>query len=195
MFWIAWLLLIFEIYRIKLIGIMIQIRRANPDDAQHIALLGRITFTETFSEYFRDQKDLFEYYERTFDVSKIRASLQKENNLYWIAFWNELPVGYAKLKIHSNTESIETENASQLQKIYVLREFLDQKIGKQLMDELMNSFMTSDKTHLWLSVLKSNERAVQFYDRNGFKHAGEHEFRIGKEVFDFYILSFEKEKF
>ncbi|PIF46544.1 ribosomal protein S18 acetylase RimI-like enzyme [Chryseobacterium sp. 52] len=171
---------------------MIQIRRASIDDAQHIALLGRITFTETFSEYFRDPQDLFEYHERTFDVSKIRVSLQKENSHYWIAFWNKLPIGYAKLKIHSNTESIETENTSQLQKIYVLKEFLDKKIGKQLMDVLMKSFTESNKSHLWLSVLKSNTRAVQFYDRNGFKQAGEHEFRIGKEVFDFYILCFEK---
>lgn len=173
---------------------MIQIRRASINDAPSIALLGRITFTETFSEYFRDQKDLFDYYERTFDVSKIRASLQQENNQYWIALWNELPVGYAKLKIDSPIESIETNNASQLQKIYVMKEFLDQKIGKQLMDELMNSFMKSHRSHLWLSVLKSNTRAIRFYERTGFKKAGEHPFQIGKESFEFYVLSFEKEK-
>ncbi|KMQ64584.1 hypothetical protein ACM46_10020 [Chryseobacterium angstadtii] len=173
---------------------MIQIRTATIEDAQHIALLGRITFTETFSEYFRDPQDLFDYYERTFDVSKIRESLQKDNSRYWIAYWNELPVGYAKLKIHSDTESLPTGQASQLQKIYVLKEFLDKKIGKQLMDQLMTYFTESAKSHIWLAVLKSNDRAVQFYYRNGFKVVGEHLFRIGKETFDFYILSLEKEK-
>jgi len=171
---------------------MIQIRKTTIDNAQHIALLGRITFTETFSEYFRDKQDLFDYYEQTFSVPKIKASLQKENNRYWIAFWNELPVGYAKLKMCSTTEFIPTENVSQLQKIYVLKEFLDKKIGKLLMDKLMQSFNESDKSHLWLSVLKSNERAVKFYYQNDFKHVGEHLFRIGKEVFDFYVLYYEK---
>jgi diamine N-acetyltransferase len=171
---------------------MVQIRNATTDYAQHIALLGRITFTETFSKFFRDKQDLFDYYEQTFNVAKIKVSLQKENNRYWIAFWNGLPVGYAKLKLHSITDLIPTENSSQLQKIYVLKEFLDKKIGGLLMDELMKSFKESDQTHLWLSVLKSNERAVNFYYRNNFKHIGEHLFQIGKETFDFYVLSYEK---
>jgi ribosomal protein S18 acetylase RimI-like enzyme len=171
---------------------MIQIRKATVEDAQHIALLGRITFTETFSEYFRDKKDLYEYYEKTFSVSKIKSSLEKENNRYWIAFWNELPVGYAKLKLQSQSEFIKSKRTSQLQKIYVLKEFLDKKIGKLLMGKLMNSFLNSNANHLWLSVLKSNERAVKFYYRNDFKYIGEHLFQIGKESFDFYVLEYEK---
>ena len=171
---------------------MIQIRKANVNDAQHIALLGRITFNETFSAYFRDKQDLFDYYEQTFNVPKIKASLQKENNCFWIALWNDLPIGYAKLKVHSINEFITAENVSQLQKIYVLKEFLDKRIGKLLMEELMIAFNQSDKTHLWLSVLKSNERAVQFYCRNGFKKIGEHLFQIGKETFDFDVFFTEK---
>lgn len=172
---------------------MIQVRKATIEDARHIALLGRITFAETFAEYFRDKQDLFDYHEQTFGVSKITVSLQKENNRYWIAFWNELPIGYAKLKVSSATEFIETEEVSQLQKIYVLKEFLNKRVGKLLMDELMMSFNESDKIHIWLSVLKSNERAIQFYYKNGFKHVGEHLFQIGKEVFDFYALHYKKE--
>ncbi len=171
---------------------MIKIRRATLEDAQFIALLGRITFTETFSEYFKDKKDLFHYHEQTFNIPKIRLSLQKESNRYWIALWNGLPVGYAKLKINSTTEFISDENTSQLQKIYVLKEFLDKKIGKLLMAELMQSFNESDKRYIWLSVLKQNERALKFYYRNNFKNVGEHLFQIGSEVFDFYVLCYQK---
>lgn len=171
---------------------MLQIRTAIPEDAQHIALLGRVTFTETFSEYFRDQQDLFDYYERTFNVAKIKAGIQNPNNKFWIAFWNDLPIGYAKLKISSSTEFIEAASVSQLQKIYVLKEFLDKKAGKALMDELMSFFNISGQTHIWLSVLNSNERALNFYEKNGFSKVGEHQFSIGKETFDFFVLSKEK---
>ncbi|WP_347219611.1 GNAT family N-acetyltransferase [Chryseobacterium sp.] len=171
---------------------MIQIRAAIPEDAQHIALLGRITFTETFSEYFRDQQDLFDYFERTFSVAKIRNSIQNPNNKFWMAFWNDLPIGYAKLKINSPTEFIDSKAVSQLQKIYVLKEFLDKKAGKALMDELMASFENSDQQYIWLSVLNSNERALQFYEKNGFSKIGEHHFSIGKEDFDFFALSKQK---
>ncbi|WP_250253709.1 GNAT family N-acetyltransferase [Chryseobacterium sp. Marseille-Q3244] len=171
---------------------MIQIRTATIEDAQHIALLGRITFTETFSDYFRDPKDLFDYFERTFSVAKIRNSIQNPNNKFWIAFWNELPIGYAKLKVNSPTAFIDSTAVSQLQKIYVLKEFLDKKAGKALMDELMDSFERSEQQYIWLSVLNSNERALHFYDKNGYSRIGEHQFSIGKEDFNFFALSKQK---
>ncbi|WP_353148449.1 GNAT family N-acetyltransferase [Chryseobacterium sp.] len=73
-----------------------------------------------------------------------------------------------------------------------LKEFPDKKAGKALMDELMYFFNTSDHTHLWLSVWNSNERAVHFYEKYGFVKIGEHQFSIGKEVFDFFALSIQK---
>lgn len=74
------------------------IRKAKLEDAEFIALLARTTFTETFGHYFRNNQDLLDYYDKTFSVSKIRESIGKENNVFWISFYNELPVGYAKLK-------------------------------------------------------------------------------------------------
>ena len=42
--------------------------------------------------------------------------LRKPNNIFWIAFVNRLPVGYAKLKLYSNSEFIESKDVCQLQK-------------------------------------------------------------------------------
>ena len=112
----------------------IEIRLAKKEDAQCIALLGRITFTETFGHFFRDQKDLIDYYNSTFSVQKIEDGIKKPNNIFWIAFINRLPVGYAKLKLYSNSEFIESKDVCQLQKIYVLKDFLSMKIGFELQD-------------------------------------------------------------
>ena len=71
----------------------IEIRLAKKEDAQFIALLGRTTFTETFGHLFRDQKDLIDYYNLTFSVQKIEDGMKKQNNIFWIAFVNRLPVG------------------------------------------------------------------------------------------------------
>ena len=104
----------------------IEIRLAKKEDAQFIALLGRITFTETFGHFFRDKKDLIDYYNLTFSVQKIEDGIKKPNNIF-IAFVNRLPVGYAKLKLYSNSEFIESKDVCQLQKIYVLKDFLSMK--------------------------------------------------------------------
>jgi len=137
-----------------------KIRLANYDDAQFIALLGRITFTETFDHLFNDKNDLLEYLERTFSVGKIRSSLNKPNNVFWLAFVNDLPVAYAKLKLKSPSQFLENENISQLQKIYVLKDFLSMKVGKALQNQLLKKAKENGAEKIWLSVLKSNERAI-----------------------------------
>ena len=87
----------------------VEIRLAKKEDAQFIALLGRTTFTETFGHFFRDQNDLIDYYNLTFSVQKIEDGMKKQNNIFWIALVNRLPVGYAKLKLHSKSEFIESK--------------------------------------------------------------------------------------
>lgn len=167
----------------------VQIRKAVLEDIPVIALLARITFSETFGHYFRDPNDLQEYLERTFSVQKLQSSFSKKNNVFWIATANELPVGYAKLKLNQPLELLKDESAVQLQKIYVLKDFLSQKIGLKLQDEMLKEAINGDNTYVWLSVLKQNERAIRFYLKNDFTKIGSHDFQIGKESFEFNIMS------
>ena len=128
----------------------IEIRRANKDDARFIALLGRVTFTETFGHYFSDKQDLIDYYNSTFSVDKIENSFSKPNNVYWIAFVDRLPVGYAKLKLNSQSEFISDSNVCQLQKIYVLKNFLSMKIGFELQNLLLKKAKEKGFNEIWL---------------------------------------------
>lgn len=164
------------------------VRKATVTDAQIISLLARVTFTETFSSYFRDRSDLTKYFEDFFSVSEFRSSLEKENNVFWIAFYDELPVGYAKLKKYCKSEHSTSEKSSQLQKIYVLQDFLSKHIGRQLSDLMFQEARELKTEQLWLSVLISNDRAINFYQKQGFKTIGDFKFTIGKEDFDFYVM-------
>lgn len=164
------------------------IRKALLNDAEYISLLGRVTFTETFGHYFSHQQDLLDYYDNTFSVAKIRASLQNENNVFWIALWDELPVGYAKLKRFSKSDFIDSANVSQLQKIYVLKDFHAKKIGYQLQEAVFAEIIRLDNRTVWLSVLKNNINAITFYKKSGFLETGQHHFSIGRENFDFLVL-------
>ena len=56
----------------------IEIRLAKKEDAPFIALLGRITFTETFGHFFRDKQDLLDYYNLTFSVEKIENGIENQ---------------------------------------------------------------------------------------------------------------------
>jgi len=165
------------------------VRAATINDAPIIALLGRMTFGETFGHLFPIQEELDAYYERTFSVSKIRASLNKSSNQFWIATINELPVGYAKLKLDSPSPFIKSETVCQLQKIYVLKEFLGLKIGKELQTIVFKRARELKYHFTWLSVLHTNKRAIQFYKKNDFDTLGQHNFQIGSQQFTFYAMA------
>jgi len=167
----------------------IHIRSARQNDAAIIALLGRITFGETFGHLFPIREELEAYYERTFNVSKIGESLRKPTNQFWIATVNELPVGYAKLKLDSPTPFLKSEAICQLQKIYVLKEFLGLKIGRGLQTVLLKKAKALKYHIIWLSVFHSNDRAIQFYQKNDFDTIGQHDFQIGSQRFTFNAMA------
>ncbi len=167
----------------------IKIHEAKVEDAALISLLGRVTFTQSFGHLFRDPGDLQAYYDKTFSVPKIERSLSKANNIFWIALINRLPVGYAKLKLRSPTEFIESDDVCQLQKIYVLKDFLSKKIGHRLQETLLKRATESGSEKIWLSVLIENKRAVNFYLKGGYEIIGEHDFSIGKEKFKFVAMA------
>jgi ribosomal protein S18 acetylase RimI-like enzyme len=167
----------------------IEIRRANKDDAGLISLLGRVTFSEAFGHFFSDRQDLLDYCNLTFSVDKIENSFSKTNNIYGIAFVDRLAVGYAKLKLDSQTEFIVEDNVCQLQKIYVLKDFQSMKIGHELQNLLLKKAKEKGFRKVWLSALKQNERAIKFYLINGFIEIGNGDFQIGKEHFEFVAMS------
>ena len=166
----------------------VEIRIAIPSDAPMISLLARTTFREAFGDLFRDPNDLLEYFERTFSVEKIEGGLKKTTNIFWIAYVDRLPVGYGKLKLDSPSEFIKSGSNCQLQKIYILKDFLSMKIGLKLQTEMLKKAVEHNFEKIWLSVYGGNIRAIKFYERNGFEKIGAHDFSIGKEDFHFFVM-------
>ena len=169
----------------------LQIRPAQPADAAVVALLGRITFAETFGHLFVDHEtDLTQYLDGVFGVAKIERSLDKASNAYWLAALDRLPVGYAKLKIGSAPPGGRQKDADQLQKIYVLRSFLGHGVGAALMQPIIGE-ARQRASFLWLDVLRENARAIEFYRRFGFRALGEDTYAIGAQTFRFHLMGFE----
>ena len=168
-----------------------RIQKATLADAPTIAQLGTITFTETFGHLFgpAQQSELADYLATTFATAKISSSIAKENNVFWLAYANDKPVGYAKLKLHSIAAFSEEPLQAQLQKIYVAKDYIGHKIGAQLQNTLIAAAQDAGKKELWLSVFTANQRALQFYKKHGFTSIGNHNFSIGSQDFSFIALS------
>jgi len=168
----------------------LQIRPAGPGDAEIVALLARITFVETFGHLFANHaNDLTAYLDHTFAAAKIRNSLGELENRYWLALRDGLPIGYAKLKHPSPTPLLPHDDPAQLQKIYVLKEFLSLGIGPALLAAVLNDAARRGLHTIWLDVLKQNARAIRFYEREGFVPLGNDTYTIGSQTFEFHLMA------
>ena len=166
----------------------IEVRIAHFEDAPYIALLGRMTFKETFGHLFSIQAELEAYLTATFSVEKMRSSIQKTNNVFWLALADDLPVGYAKFKKESWYDNAHKEGVLQVQKIYVLKDFLQLKLGLNLYQHIENEAISLNLQSLWLVVLHTNYRAIQFYEKIGFEKTKQHFFDIGSQHFQFELM-------
>jgi diamine N-acetyltransferase len=168
---------------------MITVRQANIMDCELIGLLGRITFRETFGVLFSEHEgELKEYLDSTFAPIKINASIQKPENRYWIASVNGLPVGYGKMKFASPNVVKPADTSAQLQKIYILAEFISQHVGSVLMEQMMITAAQAGIDSVWLTVLSSNNRAIRFYQSKGWAQTGETDFVIGTQSLHYLKL-------
>lgn len=166
----------------------IVLKKGSISEVSCISSLGKTTFDEAFGALFRDRNDVLNYLEATFSITKITASLKKENNHFWIAYADEVPVGYAKFKTHCPVENLSVNNTAQLQKIYIKKDFLSLKIGSRLLSVVLEEAKKEKMKFIWLSVLNSNIPAINFYLKHQFYKKGMMTYTIGKERFEFHTM-------
>ena len=168
----------------------IKIIQADVSQAAIIATIGKKSFRSAFEPLFNSKVELFDYLEKTYDPIKLVKSLRKGNNVYFLAWLDGRPVGFAKIKKSSLNDHIESIAQMELQKIYVLQEYHGFGIGKALMEEIKCFSKQIFPDYLWLDVHTSNEKAIYFYEKNGFIKMSKSYFTIGSQTFHYYVMGF-----
>ncbi|MCH2033240.1 MAG: GNAT family N-acetyltransferase [Tenacibaculum sp.] len=165
------------------------IRLATSKDASLLALLGRITFRESHGGYIEDKTNLDAYLDRAFSFETTARELNDDNNIYYLIYKNNFPVGYAKLVKNATSEFIHNQNICRLERIYVLEEFISQKFGIDLLNKTVDKAKELGFDIMWLSVYIKNTKAIKFYQKNNFEEVGSISFQIGKKGYDNPILA------
>lgn len=166
----------------------ITITRADVSHAATIATIGKKSFRRAFEHLFNNKEELLEYLENTYCPVKLARSLRDEDNVYLLALMDGEPAGFAKVKKYSLNEHIESIAQMELQKIYVLQEYHGKGIGTALLKETKNITREIDPDYIWLDTHISNEKAIRFYEKNGFKKIGKYFFTIGTQTFEYHVM-------
>lgn len=168
---------------------MIKIKIATKADTEVLALLGRLTWAESHGHYIEDKNDVLKYLNENFSVFKTKQNISNPNQLFYIIYVDDLPVGYAKLVVNASNENITSQNSCQLERIFILNDFIPLKIGQQLLTFVEEQSKKMQLDTMWLTVYIKNNRAIRFYKRNEFKNVGELNFVVNGKGYENIVFS------
>jgi ribosomal protein S18 acetylase RimI-like enzyme len=155
------------------------IRKASAEDIPLLLSLGRKTFYEAFGDV-NTEENMNLFLEQQFQTEVLHREMAEEGAAFFIAFNNETPVAFTKLR--TGYEPIEIVGALEIERIYVLKEFQDRKIGAVLIQHNLDYARENGFNLIWLGVWEHNTNAIRFYQRWGFQTFGTHAFTLGREI-------------
>ncbi len=160
---------------------MITVRIATKKDAEFIADMSRRTFYETFAVE-NTKEDMDKFMNEQFTREALIKEVGAKDNIFLLAFDEEQPVGYARIRENNNPPSLGTANAIEIARIYAATNTIGKGIGKALMQKCIEIAKAGNREIAWLGVWEKNQRAIDFYKKWGFEKFADHDFILGNDV-------------
>lgn len=158
----------------------IMIHKAGINDFELIQNIGIQTFSETFAED-NSEEAMKKYLEESFTIEKVKSELSNPDSIFYVAWEEDNPVGYLKVNSGNAQTELQDDASLEIERIYVKKSHDGKKVGQLLYNQALETAQSLHKSSLWLGVWEQNERALNFYRKNGFVEFDKHIFRLGDE--------------
>lgn len=165
-----------------------KIEKINLDEVDKLEKISRLTFIETFGDG-NTEEDLKIFLNKSYNQAQLLSELQRPYSEFYFLRVNKEIAGYLKVnEKESQTEYI-TDNALEIQRIYLTKKFQRQGLGSVLIDFAEKIAQQKNKELVWLGVYEKNYNAQAFYKKHGYKRHGHHTFIVGNDHQIDYILT------
>ena len=161
--------------------------RASLDDLVEIS---RKTFIDAFKKD-NDPEDFKNYIDRAFDNANLLNQLTDKDSFFYFVYADELLAGYFKLNRDKAQTDINLPESMELERIYVLEQFQNLRIGQWMLNEACKIALDMQKEFVWLGVWEKNIKAIRFYKKNGFSKFGKHPYYIGRDKQIDWLMRFD----
>lgn len=167
------------------------IHRAQPDDAERLAVLGARLFRQAYGPT-HPEPELSAYLERSFSAAQLRTAMSDRAAVLLLveslsgeaigyAHLEPTPSGHAQPKLDGPTIEI--------QRFYVEEAWHGRGVAAPLMEASVSVARDLGASMLWLQAWQQALRALAFYVKMGFVITGTTTFRFGERIDDDHILS------
>ena len=158
----------------------VNIRQVSYNEVNELQQIGRQTFTETFEKY-NSEENLNQYLNVSFGREKLLKELNNPESNFYFAFSGSVLAGYLKINFGDAQTELVDDLTMEIERIYVLKDFQGRKVGQALFQKALDVAAETSCTHVWLGVWEHNNKALNFYRKNGFEEFDKHVFRIGED--------------
>jgi len=154
------------------------IRRADPEDAESLAAIGRACFSQTFGHLY-PAADLAAFLDDAYSLDGARRDLADPAKAAWLAEADGRLIGYALAGPCALPHPEVTPGCGELKRIYMLAEAQGGGTGSRLFQETLAWLEREGPRRIWIGVWSGNHGAQRLYGRLGFEKVGEYEFPVG----------------
>ena len=158
----------------------IDIRKATINDLEYLQKISRQTFSETFAEV-NTEENMVKYLEEELSIEKLTSELSNSDSEFYLAVNSKNIIGYLKLNFGQSQTELKYHKALEIERIYVLKEFHGKNIGQLLYEKAIRVAAQKNAEYVWLGVWEENQRAINFYKKNGFVEFDKHIFKLGND--------------
>lgn len=151
--------------------------KATTKHAKDLANLAKVSFL-TAHGHSASKEDISNYVADNFSVENIVKELEDPNNHYYVIYKDGQLAGYTKITLNTSSEHIKTKNITYMSRLYLLKKFYGNNLGKELFDFSIQFSKQQKQAGIWLAVWVENTRAIKFYTKMGFQIVGNYDFRI-----------------
>lgn len=158
----------------------IEITSATSEYVLQLQYISKETFSQAFSD-INTQENMNKYLAESFSVEQLNEELSNKFSRFYFAKFNDEVIGYMKLNIGEAQKENQNDNALEIERIYVLKDFHGKKVAQLLYQKAIQIAEEIPVDYVWLGVWEKNFRAIAFYKKNGFEPYSQHVFMLGDD--------------
>ena len=151
-----------------------------PEDLEKLCEISYQTFYDSFA-WGNTEANMKAYVNLAFSEETLLKEINDPGSAFYFALYDEISVGYLKINTGISQTDLKNENALEVARIYVRKNYQGKQIGKQMLDKAILIANEKMVDYIWLGVWEKNPDAIRFYEKNGFVKYGSHHFMVGND--------------
>lgn len=148
----------------------LNIQQITEKDAALLADVALKSYSDHYLHLWYDNGDW--YKQQCFTKEILEDELIDFNNLFFIVYSDNEPVGFLKVRIDAGLDTEPGKDAIELERIYLTKEASGKGIGKELAELSFAIAKEHKKQIIWLKAMDTSFGPIAFYEKMGFEICG-----------------------